>query len=241
MTLDFRLEDWSVLKNIFVNINEIIDEVIVLCDDNGLKFSGIDRSHICFFEGFVSKDLFDEYDIEETLSIYIDLTDFVNVLKRGKNKDVLVFEADDEIFNIIFENKNTRTFSITQIDGVLDSKTPPKLNYSVSFECDFEIIKNSLKDVDLYSDRLTFTCEDDLLCLSGDGSFGKYKNEYILNDFVDTSCSASYTVSWLMKIFNTKLGSDNLKISMGNDFPMLIEMDIDNVKMNYLLAPRIEN
>ena len=239
MTLKFEVEDWNVLKNIFTNIYEIIDEVIIECNDNGLNFTGIDRSHICFFEGAVSKEVFDEYEIDDLLLLYIDLTELIKVLKRGNNKDTLIFEADENEITIKFKNKNVRTFSITQIDGVMDSKKPPNLSYSISFECDFDTIKSSLKDVDLYSDRLTFDCEDDLLVLNGEGGFGKYKNEYHLDNPVDTHCVSTYSVDWLLRIFNTKLSSNNLKISMGQDFPMLIEFSIDNIKMNYLVAPRL--
>lgn len=239
MILEFKLDDWTVIKNIFININEIIDEIAVLCDDDGLKFTGIDRGHVCFFECVISKDLFDEYSVSEILYLYLDLNELVRVLKRGSGKDSLVFEGDVEKINVIFKNKNTRTFQITQLDDIIDSKEPPTLEYSISFNCNFDTIKSSLKDADLYSDRLKFDCEDDLLVLTCDSGFGKYKNEYSLDESVDDYCSAIYSIDWLMKIFNNKLGSDNLKIHMGQDFPMLIEMSLDNVIINYLLAPRL--
>lgn len=239
MILNFKLNDWSVLKNIFININEIIDEIIIECNQNGLKFKGIDRGHICFFEGEISNELFDEYSIDELLYLYLDLHELVKILKRGNNKDVLIFQADFEVINIIFTNKNSRTFSQTQIDMDDNMRDFPQLEYSVNFKCDFDSIKNSLKDADLYSDRLTFTCKDEKLFLSCDGANGNYKNECDLNIDKNDCCSATYSVDWLSKIFNNKLGSNDFKINMGDDYPMLVEMDFDFIKMNYLLAPRL--
>jgi len=238
--LQFKLEDWSVLKNIFTNINEIIDEIVIECNPEGLKFNALDRSHICFFACKIPKASFDEYEINNLMSLYIDLNELVKVLKRGNKKDCLLFKADNSTFDIVFKNENTRTFSITQIDIDDNSREIPNMNFTVEFEFDFDSINNSLKDADLYSDRLKFTCADNWLVLSCEGSFGKYKNEFQLNESIG-NCSATYGIDWLMKIFNTKLSSDNLKIKMGNEYPMLVEIETNNIVVNYLLAPRIEN
>lgn len=239
--LEFRLDDWSVIKNIFSNINMIIDEIVVECTDDGLNFTGIDRAHVCFFEGIISKDLFDFYEIDKGLLLYIDLEEFVKVLKRGKNKDNLVFKADEEQYIISYVNKNTRKFSITQLSDVMDSKKPPVLNYGTKFEFEYDFMKDTLKDADLYSDRLCFIREDDILTLSCDGNSGNYSNEFHLDESISESFSSVYSVSWLLKIFDTKLSSENIIINMGQDFPMLIEMCVENVKMNYLLAPILDN
>lgn len=240
LILEFKLDDWVVLKNIFTNINEIIDEVIVECTFDGLNFKGIDRGHICFFEGSISKELFDKYELEDYLSLYLDLYELVKILKRGNNKDSLVFKADMEVIKIVFENKNNRTFSLTQLDMSNDNmRTLPTLEYSVEFECDFDTIKNSLKDADLYSNILEIICEDNLLIFNCDGQNGNYKNECPLDNSFNGSYSAKYSIDWLFKIFNTKLNSNDFKIHMGTDYPMLIEMGFEYVKMNYLLAPRL--
>ena len=237
--LEFRLDDWNILKNIFTNINEIIDEIVIECTFDGLKFKGIDRGHVCFFEGNLSKDLFDEYYVDDFMFLYLDLEELVKVLKRGNNKDSLLFKADMEVINVILKSNNNRTFTITQLDIQSEMRDMPKLEYTTIFNCDFDIIKNSLKDADIYSDRLTITCEDNMLILSCDGVKGKYKNEYEL-EFDGDNCSSVYTISWLSKIFNNKLSSNNLKIHMSGDYPMLIEMSLEFITVNYLLAPRLE-
>ena len=237
--LEFKLDDWKVLKNIFININEIIDEVVIQYDSDGLRFNAIDRSHICFFKCNISNDFFDEYDNSEPSLLFIGLDELVNVLKRGNSKDSLLFKAENNEIKIIFENDNVRTFSITEIDMDDNTREPPNLDYSVNFKCSFDFIKNALKDADLYSDRLKFTCIDNVLILSCDGMNGDYTNKFILDEYVSVNCSASYSVSWLSKIFNSKLNSNNIRINMGDDFPMLIEMVIDNMELSYLLAPRL--
>lgn len=239
--LEFKLTDWTIIKDIFININEIIDEIVIQCTYDGLNFKGIDRSHICFFECNISKELFDEYNLDEYLLLYVDVFELVKILKRGNNEDSLVFKADMEVIKVIFKNKNNRTFSLTQLDiSNEDMRELPNLQYSVTFECDFDTIKNTLKDADLYSDILAIICEDDLLIFNCEGVNGNYENKCPLSIRTDEVYSAKYSINWLFKIFNTKLNSNNFKINMGTDYPMLVEMDLDNVKMNYLLAPRLE-
>ncbi len=239
--LEFKLDDWSVIKNIFSNINKIIDEIIVECTYDGLNFIGIDRGHVCYFEGIISKDLFDYYELEKGMLLYIDLEEFVRVLKRGKNKDNLVFEADDEQYIVYFKNKNTRKFSITQLNDVMNSRKPPVLDYSTKFNFEYDSLKDTLKDAELYSDRLAIIREDDVVVFSCDGNSGNYNNEFYLEENINDSFSSVYSVSWLLKIFDTKLSSEDIVINMGQDFPILIEMSVDNVKMKYLLAPILDN
>lgn len=241
MILEFELNDWVVLKNIFININEIIDEVVIECTFDGLKFKGIDRGHVCFFEGNLQNDLFEKYSLENPFLMYVDLHELVKIFKRGKSKDILLFQADEEIIKIVFKNKNKRTFQLTQIDMSDNMRDLPTLEYSTVFECDFDSIKNSLQDAYLYSDVLTFTCENNNLLLSCEGANGNYENECPLDNPINVGCSASYTVDWLSKIFNTKLSSNNFKIHMGDDYPMLIEIYSENMTMTYLLAPRLSD
>lgn len=238
--LQFKLEDWSIFKDIFTSINEIIDEIVIECTPEGLDFTALDRSHICFFECNIPKKSFDEYSIDRLMSLYIDVKDVVDVLKRGKKKDKLIFKADKSTFDIIFKNKNTRTFSITQIDMDYVSRDMPKLEYDVSFEFDYDFIKDCIEDAKLYSHVLSFQFIDDILILYCEGSFGKYKNEFQLDEYIG-NCNASYGVDWLLKIFKNKLSSDKLKINMGDEYPMLVEIKENDIRVKYLLAPRIDN
>lgn len=237
--LEFKLKKWSILKNIFTNITEIIDEIVIECNPEGLKFNALDRSHICFFNCVFPKKSFDEYYIDEILYLYIDLEELVQILKRGKSKDELIFKGNVSTYEIIFKNKNTRKFVITQIDMTDNSRDMPPMNFSVDFNLDYEFINDCLKDVDLFSDTLTITCDDETLRLSSNGVNGQiYTNEYQLDEYVG-SCSASYTVSWLLRIFNTKLSSNELNIKMGDDYPILIEIEENGISVKYLLAPRL--
>lgn len=238
--LEFELEKWKVFKNLFTSINEIIDEIVIECTPDGLDFTALDRSHICFFTCHIPKKYFDNYKIDNLMSLYVDVKDMVEVMKRGKDKDNLVFKADSSTVYLIFENKNTRTFSLTQIDMEYTPRPMPKLDYSVEFDFDYESIKDTVEDAKLYSEILTFQCIDDCLLIFCEGSFGNYKNEFHLDEIVGT-CNASYGTDWLIKIFKTKLSSDKIKFRMGDDFPMMVEIEEKGIVARYLLAPRIIN
>lgn len=239
--LQFKLKDWIIFKKIFTNINKIIDEIVIECNPEGLYFKGIDKSHICFFSGNISKNVFDEYFIDEILYLYIDLEDFVNVLKRGKSKDCLIFKGYSSTFEIIFKNKNERNFVITQIDMDDNTRDLPPMDFSINFKIDFDFINDCLKDAELYSNIITISCDKDNLILYCDGVKGeKYTNKYQLDEFIG-ECSATYSVDWLLKIFNTKLSSTNLNIEMGDDYPLLVTIEENGVIMKYLLAPRLSN
>lgn len=238
--LEFELNDWIILKNLFENINEVIDEIVIECNPEGLEFSGIDRNHICFFSCKIPEDSFDEYVLDSVLYLDVDVNDLVKVLKRGKSKDSLTFKADVSTMEIIFKNKNTRRFKIGQIDIDDNSRDLPKMDYDVEFRFDYKSINDSLNDAGLYSDELKISCINNQLILSCEGSFGQYSNEYPLENSIGEG-SASYSIDWLLKIFKNKLSSKELKLNMGDDYPLLVEIEEQGIVLNYLLAPRIEN
>lgn len=239
--LQFKLKDWIIFKKLFTNINKIIDEIVIECNPEGLKFKGIDKSHVCFFSGVVPKNSFDDYFIDEILDLHIDLQDFVNILKRGKSKDCLIFTGYDSTFEVTFKSNNERTFVITQIDMESNTRDLPPMNFSINFEIDFEFINDCLKDAVMYSNIITIVCDGENLILKCEGVKGElYTNKYYLDRYVG-DCSATYSVDWLLKIFDTKLSSTNLNIEMDNDYPLLVTIEEQGIIMKYLLAPRLNN
>ena len=111
-----ELHDSSIFKTIFKSISSIIDEVILECDEEGMRLRALDRSHITFIQLELKNELFTEYICDTPEKISIDTTELMKVLNRLKSKDVLGLTTDEGNLIITLTGDATRTFRIKFID-----------------------------------------------------------------------------------------------------------------------------
>lgn len=239
--LKIILENWSDFKNIIMQAEQILDEVNIEVDSEGFRFNALDRPHTCFFGAEFGKEAFDSFECDEPLTVSVDTSELVNVLKRGKSSETLIMMANKYDLILTFKGKSERRFNIIQIDSDYTSKQPPNVKYPVHIEMDYDTIKESIKDASLYSDSLKFSVDGNVLNLHTSGAFGEYSNKIILDESYE-SCTSLFSLGHLEKIFKVKLKSDGLSLSLGDAYPIYIKLNIDeNIKVTSLLAPKIES
>ena len=78
----------------------------------------------------------------------------MRVLKRAKSQDRVLMSVDDNNFIITFEGDATRTFKIRLIDIEYDNPVPPSIEHPTNFKVRFSILKDSINDIDIFSDKI---------------------------------------------------------------------------------------
>lgn len=239
--LSIVLNKWVDFKNIIIQAEQILDEINIEVDSDGLRFNALDRPHVCYFGANFKKDAFDEFQCDAPLTISLDTSEFVNVLKRGKSNETLILEANEYDLILIFKGKSERKFNIIQMDLDYTEQQPPNVNYPVVLNMDYDVINESIKDASLYSDSLTFTVKNNILNIHTTGAFGEYSNKISLENHYDNEYTSCFSLSHLEKIFKVKMKSKGLEISLGNVYPIYLKLNMDeNIQVTSLLAPKIE-
>ena len=167
-----ELSDSSILKTSFDAISSIVDEVQIQTDSEGMRLDALDRSHITFVHLELKSSLFDEYICDVPEKINIDTDEFMRVLKRAKSQDRVLMSVDEGNFIITFEGDATRTFKIRLIDMEYDNPVPPQINHPTTFKVRFSILKDSINDIDIFSDKIALQVDEDYFMASADGEFG---------------------------------------------------------------------
>ncbi len=237
-----ELSDSNILKTSFDAISSIVDEVEIQTDSEGMRLDALDRSHITFVHLELKSDLFDEYTCDVPEKINIDTDEFMRVLKRAKSDDRVILSVDEGNLIITFEGEATRTFKIRLIDMEYDTPVPPQLEHPAHVQIPFSLLKDSINDIDIFSDKILLRLDPDNFTASADGEFGDASIEYIHGEKITEEVKSLFSLDKIREMLKADKFSDVAQISLGDDMPLLLslEMVTGDGELSFLLAPRLE-
>lgn len=167
----------------------------------------------------------------------------MKVLKRSKSTDRVIMSLDEGNFIITFEGEAKRTFKIRLIDIEYESPTPPQLNSPTKFEIPFNLLKDSIQDMDLFSDKITLMVDSEKFRASAEGEFGDANIEYIHGEKIDTEAKSVFSLEKIREMLKADKFSEMAIINLGTDIPLYLTLRrVDGEgELSFLLAPRIES
>ncbi|KZX11397.1 proliferating cell nuclear antigen (pcna) [Methanobrevibacter filiformis] len=238
-----ELSDPSILKTSFDAISSIVDEVQIQTDSEGLRLDALDRSHITFIHLELKASLFDEYVCDEPEKINIDTEELMKVLKRSKSDNRVLMSLDEGNFIITFEGEAKRRFKIRLIDIEYEAPSPPDLDYPTEFEVPFSLLKDSIQDIDIFSDKISLIVDSERFKASAEGEFGEANIEYIHGEKITIDAKSVFSLEKIREMLKADKFSDMAIIKLGNDMPLtlVLRMVSEDGELSFLLAPRIEN
>ena len=208
-----ELSDSNILKTSFDAISSIVDEVQIQTDSEGMRLDALDRSHITFVH-----------------------------LKRAKSQDRVLMSVDDNNFIITFEGDATRTFKIRLIDIEYDNPVPPTIEHPTNFKVRFSILKDSINDIDIFSDKIILEVDEDYFIASADGEFGDASIKYLHGENIQEHAKALFSLDKIREMLKADKFSEEAEISLGTDMPLSLTLNMvtGDGKLSFLLAPRLE-
>ncbi len=237
-----ELSDPNILKTSFDAISSIVDEVQIQTDSEGLRLDALDRSHITFVHLELKSSLFDEYVCDEPEKINVDTEELMKVLKRSKGDDRVYMSLDEGNFIITFEGEAKRRFKIRLIDIEYEAPSPPNLEYPTEFEVPFSLLKDSIQDIDIFSDKIAMSVDGDRFAASAEGEFGDANIEYLHGEKIETNARSVFSLEKIKEMLKADKFSDIATISLGDDMPLNLKLRMvsDEGELSFLLALRIE-
>lgn len=238
-----ELNNPTILKTSFEAISNIVDEAQLECDTEGIRLRALDRSHIVFCKLELKESLFNTYQCPEPEKINIDTSEFMKVLKRAKNDDLVELETDETNLIIRFMGDATRTFKIRMIDMEYEAPNPPAMDYDCNINLPVKILKDSVGDIGIFSDNILFCIDQDHFIISADGDFGDARVKYIHCERVDGSAESLFSLDKINSMLKAEKFSDTVDIGLGDDLPltMCFEMVTGDGEISFLLAPRLDS
>ena len=240
--MKFELYNNSIFKECFLTIGEIIDEIVLECDSEGIRCNALDKSHITFVSLELNAALFDDYSCPTPERVVVDSNELIKILKRMKPADVLHGEVTDSHFILRFEGDSSRTFKSALIDAEYDSAVPPRIDHPVCVELPSELLETFLDDLLLFGENILFIVDEDYLICRGEGELGDSESKYLHGVNVSAVVRSKFSIAKIKAMMKAKKVSKNVSLYLGDDLPCSVVFVSDDscCRLKFLLAPRLE-
>ncbi|HIQ32904.1 MAG TPA: DNA polymerase sliding clamp [Methanothermococcus okinawensis] len=236
-------------KKIVDAMSNLVDEISFEIDEEGLRASAMDPSHVALVSVNVPREAFEEF-VADPHEIGVDLEALKKIVKRAKSKEKLILELDEERnrLNVILKNDATRKFSLALYDISTSNVKVPDLNYPNEIVIRAGAFKEALKDAELVNDHVTLQVDEEgRFIVSSKGETNQSEtifdenSDAILDMRITEPAKSTFSLSYLEDITKAASSDDILHIYLGSDMPVKIEFNIADGKILFLLAPRIES
>ena len=247
--LKARIKNVGEWKAVLNAIGDIVEDAMFIVNDAGITFRGMDAAHVALLDVTFPKSSF---DLLETKTSFFGLKvdDFKKIFNACGNSDVVELDIEKEgLMKITITGSLNMEFTLRLIDKTTTNTPIPKIDYKVKAALDPTVLSRILTNIQPISEYVSINCNYDKIQFSGKGDVGDARidihkgNPELRNlETVETS-SAVYSLDYMAKIIRSigkATNSVSLEYSTQNPIHMLFEMP-SMVKVDYYLAPRIEN
>lgn len=230
-------------------ISDLVSEVKFKAGPDGLEMVAMDPANVAMVVFKLLSSCFTQYDVKETEEIAINLNSLKQILRRAKSDDMLTLETgEDNKLKIILKSNTTRSFSIPVLELEDKEQKVPELQFPFSVEMNSDMLSDSIEDVSVVAESVTFLGEASQLSVKAEGDLSKAfieikpSDNTIIKSTSPDKCKAKYSLEYLRKMITGGKLSDKVSIHFSTDYPLKLEYKIvDRLMLSFILAPRVDN
>lgn len=165
------------LLKYFNTIKDIVDNINLFIDEDGITIKGMDNSQICLLHCFLSCNEFIEFSLKKSLNLGIHIKTFCKILSASEKIDTLMFRnTDSDILDIIFENNYRKSnFSYKLIHLDFDDIEIGVIIFPVKIDLCIKRFSKIYSEIDLIeSNNINFNVDSisNSINISGNGELG---------------------------------------------------------------------
>ncbi|MEM3402019.1 MAG: proliferating cell nuclear antigen (pcna) [Candidatus Hadarchaeales archaeon] len=243
-----RMKSPEVWKTFVKSVVNLIGEGAMKFESDGVKMKAIDPSRAVLVDFHLKKDAFEAYEVKESKLVGVKFDELEKVLSRAKSDDELIMELDETQgkLAITFKGASTRKLSIPLISVDERELPEPKIQFTAEVEVTGEVIQDGLKDAEMVGETIKFIVDKDEFQMIGEGTEGRSELKLSKGDkglvkiSVQQPAKSKFGLKNIAEITRGVKGSDVVKISLGTDIPLQLELPLENGKLRFFVAPYID-
>ncbi len=246
--MKLTLADPKYLKDSISIISELVTEARFKITKTGIELVAMDPANVAMVIFKLLASSFVEYEVTADVRLSINLNNLKQVLRRAKPNDMITLEVVDNKLNVTLKSKTKRTFSLPIIDGDEREQKVPDLNFPLTITTDAEQLVESIEDVDIIGESVSFIGQSDAFIISAEGDMSKAHIEIPADEITTIKTTktekikAKYSVEYLKKMIAAGKLVPTVTIQFNKDYPLRLEYKaVDKLMMSFILAPRVEN
>ncbi|MFH1307927.1 MAG: proliferating cell nuclear antigen (pcna) [archaeon] len=235
-----KIENNKVLTSIISLISDLVTEVRIKVNTQGLSIIAIDPANVALVSFKLPAKFFSQIEVDEEV-IGVSLDSLKNVLRRCYPESTLVMKTEDNILQIEIHDKIKRTFSLALIDIESEEKTEPNLEFTSKIEMGSSDFLEAVEDCIVVADACTFSVLNDKFIIEAKG-LNSAKSEFSSDEvrISGENAVSRYSLEYLQKFAKACKIADRSYINFSDDYPLKLEFKTEQFELTFILAPRVE-
>lgn len=236
-----KLEDPVVLSRAVELISELVTEVRLKVSEFGMSITAMDPANVAMISFKLPKAAFSKYETDTDV-LGVNLDNLKKVLKRCGPKSALTIEKQDNMLNILIEDRVRRNFSLGLIEIESEDKSMPDLEYSSKVIVNSADFIASIEDCAVVADACSFVIKDNTFTIESKGSTDSAMSEFSGDEaeIHAENCKARYSLEYLQKFVKGSKLAEKTTLNFATDHPLRMDIRTPSTEMSFLLAPRVE-
>jgi len=250
-----RFANAILLKRILDAIKDLVQDVNLLCTEDGIELQSMDSSHVALVNFTILAEACTVYRCTETLTLGINVTNLTKIVKCAESDDSVILRQskDESKLEITFESKSgsrKHEFQMNLMDIENQHMNIPNMEYTCSITMPSAEFTRLVRDGATFGETVTLSVKEDLLVAEIRGDAGRTtitekqdktsKSEALWTDIVCSKpTSMMFALKYLVAFTKAQHISDQVSLFMLEGSPLYVSYDMDaKGSVGFYLAPK---
>ncbi len=236
-----KLENPKIFSEIIGIISELVLEVRLKVNKEGLSITAIDPANVAMILFKLPSNAFSELEVDKEEVLGVSLENLKAVLRRVKVGSVLTITREENELKLTIQDKVKREFNLALIDVEGEEKPIPSLEFASKIEMTSLDFSEAIEDCNVVADSCSFVSEADSFVIQAKGSLNSFNAKFTDEVNIQAeSANSKYSLEYLQKMVKGTKLTDKVVINFSNDYPLKLEFNTPLVELSFILAPRVE-
>ncbi|WNY25427.1 DNA polymerase sliding clamp [Methanolapillus millepedarum] len=238
--------DIDLLRDSIAALSVIVDEVRLKITPAGLSVKAVDAANVAMVIFDLKASAFDSFSADDT-EIGLDLVKLNDILGIVEKKTLVDMELEPTAQKLHL-NFGGLSYTLSLLDPSTIRSEPrvPQLDLPARVVLNGQDLKRAVKAAEKISDHMTLGVSGNIFFMEAKGDTDQVRLEMDSNQLIDLKsgeANSLFSLDYLLDIIKPAGKANEVSLSIGCDFPILIQFDIAPAVCHvmFLLAPRIES
>jgi proliferating cell nuclear antigen len=235
----------EILKTVSKAMVSLVSEARFHFKEEGLHSRAVDPANVAMVIVDVPTSSFQSYSIDGEFVAGVDVNRIFDISKSIRSDEIVQLSVVDET-SLMVKFGSVR-YSVSLIDPSAIRKEPrvPQIDLPAKIVMDAGEFRKAILAADKISDHVVFRTNSEGFFIEAEGDVDRitfHLTEAELAEFNGMEARSMFSLEYLKEFVKIASPGDVLTIRLGNDYPgrMAFEVAGGKVKVEYILAPRIE-
>lgn len=240
--------DGKILRDCIDTISEIIDEGTLRLRKDGIEVIAADRAMVAVVDFKIGGGAFESYFCDADKDISLNMESLLNVLKRAGTLDKIALKLNEQEnrLEVTLSGESIRNFALPLLElGKEEVPNVTQFQFNASAEVNSDVMGEGIDDAAVISDSVLVELSQNQMRMLAEGDSSKVElkisggTKSLQNVVTEQTVKSRYPLDYLKKFMKASKIADKFGLRMGNDYPLRLDFVGNNVRIGFVLAPRV--